>query len=402
MPPPEPAARDFKLYQDVDSNVFVDHLQAKLVSVYGNVEMIEADLVTIHATNTDIVGVVGITGDVTIRGETDITGKVTLVGDVGVTGATSVSIHATKTDIVGNVGVTGATSISIHATKTDVVSDVGVTGHVTIRGETDITGKVSLVGDVGVTGNVDVSGDINIKGGDLILNDISLGQYVSSAYKPLCVSTRQYNPESAGLAGQAEPPGSINVLFRQDQAPYYTNNFFSGWAYNSSVTPGKGGKINWFFPPGSATTTVANFKGFNVNIQGYSNKPPFVVVYTKPTGTNDYSWYKSCRVYVASNLNQDFSTLKYNGSQLSYNYSLIHNDYSPSLVSGYTPIETTVDNDTSHGNFHDNEEIMAYTLQTGSGETGYAFIANSFTFTETQTQGTHVTETSFLGLLPSV
>jgi len=380
MSRPEPAARAFKLYEDTAGNVFVNHLQANTVNAYGN---------------------------------------------VGITGATSVSIHATNTDVVGNIGVTGATSVSIHATNTDVVGNVGVTGAVTIIGETDITGKVSLVGDVditgatsvsihatktdvvgnvGITGNVDVSGDINIKGGDLILNDISLGQYVSSTYKPLFVNTRQYNPDSAGLAGQAEAPGSINVLFRQDQEPYYTNNFLSGWAYNSSVKTGTGGKINWYFPPGSQISTVANFKGFNVNIQGYSNKPPFVVVYTKPTGTNDSypGFYKSCRTYVASNLTQDFSTLKYNGTQLSYNYSLTHDDYSPSLVSGYIPIETTVDPSTSHGDFHDNEEILAYTLQTGSGETGYAFIANSFTFTETQTQGAHVTETTFLGLLPTV
>tara|TARA_R110000868_G_scaffold369628_3_gene633002 strand:- start:890 stop:1888 length:999 start_codon:yes stop_codon:yes gene_type:complete len=61
-------------------------------------------------------------------------------------------------------------------------------------------------------------------------------------------------------------------------------------------------KINWFYyGPGNTYTTFGNVKSLSslITIDVYNNRQnlPFFVVYTKPTGVNDYSWYKSSILY---------------------------------------------------------------------------------------------------------
>jgi len=83
---------------------------------------------------------------------------------------------------------------------------------------------------------------------------------------------------------------------------------FNQYGYNGFyfINDSNGKKINWYLPPDNTTSmTVGDLAGFYFNFLNLSTTTyggiPYLSVYTKPTGNNDYRpWYHSKRSFVVS------------------------------------------------------------------------------------------------------
>jgi hypothetical protein len=162
-------------------------------------------------------------------------------------------------------------------------------------------------------------------------------------------------------AAPADAPSSVTSTY---------GNF--GWYFkNTNTVPSR--KINWYLQPKSSTMRVGDLTGlylefFNVAITNAADMP-FIVVYTKPTGSGDAApWYKSRRYYTFSG--SPSANTKYLGfanfgalSPNTYNTSLLN------LVEGPTS-----------GTFASTEEIIFISIASSSASAAGAceFVANKF------------------------
>ena len=261
---------------------------------------------------------------------------------------------------------------------------------------------VGIVGNLGVTGNVGIEGD-------LILNGISLGE-VSAGLTPTEIVVRNYNAMSPGVAGNAYTPRQLVNIFPSDAYPF---NFFGGWPFRKNSTdtiPGITGnsKINWNFIPGSIVTRVKDFKGFNINIYGYTNELPFITIYTlnPQGGVTGPNWYQNRITFVPTPIDASKFSDTRNGYPQPYPYSITYGNYDNSLVRGYnicvsnittTEIDPNTDTVLTTNDLEDiqNDIIMSYVVQTTSTTTNYSFILNSVNITETHEDSGKTYQTVF-------
>jgi len=80
---------------------------------------------------------------------------------------------------------------------------------------------------------------------------------------------------------------------------------YDGWYYKKTLTDSVNNKINWYFG-GDNGMTVGNIKQIYFEIKLIKTaSPPFLVVYTKPTGRDDDAFpgfFRSSRVYTLPNV----------------------------------------------------------------------------------------------------
>lgn len=142
-----------------------------------------------------------------------------------------------------------------------------------------------------------------------------------------------------------------------------------GWYYknNASATTVGGRKINWYVAPATSQSTVGDLHTLYYTAQILSKEYlPFIVVYTKPTGSGDAaSWYKSKRVY----------SFEGNSPQIKFNRNcqlcmeLVSGTKTACLIDGLQQLDLVVDEtniDVNKGAFDASEEILAISLQTDS------------------------------------
>lgn len=108
-------------------------------------------------------------------------------------------------------------------------------------------------------------------------------------------STYTDRVKSTSLGGAA--------MYNTESAPIIDTEERQGWLFNK-IAVGTD-KFNWFFyVAGNTLTTYSDLKSISciLSVDAYSatNSLPFYVVYTKPSGVNDYSWYKSSITYTLS------------------------------------------------------------------------------------------------------
>ena len=88
-----------------------------------------------------------------------------------------------------------------------------------------------------------------------------------------------------------------------EEAPIDDDNGREGWGFNKIAVGAS--KFNWYFyGAGNTLTTIGDLKSISciISIDAYSavNSLPFLIVYSKPTGVGDASWYKSSITYQLS------------------------------------------------------------------------------------------------------
>jgi hypothetical protein len=89
-------------------------------------------------------------------------------------------------------------------------------------------------------------------------------------------------------------------MYLTEQPPISCDNGRNGWLYKKISALDK---INWFYyGDGNSYTTIGDVKSLNslITIDVYvgNNSIPYFKVYSKPTGINDFSWYKSAITYT--------------------------------------------------------------------------------------------------------
>lgn len=163
---------------------------------------------------------------------------------------------------------------------------------------------------------------------------------------------------AAAVVADACPPTAI-------PSGYNTH----GWYYknNASASTVNGRKINWYVSPNTANSTVGDLHALYYTAE-ILNKDylPFIIVYTKPTGSGDAaSWYKSKRVFI----------FERNSSQIKFNkhcqlcFELVSGSKAACSIDGLEVLDLTVDltnTDSNKGAFASTEEILAISLQTDS------------------------------------
>tara|TARA_R110001632_G_scaffold109943_4_gene220313 strand:- start:1000 stop:1704 length:705 start_codon:yes stop_codon:yes gene_type:complete len=103
----------------------------------------------------------------------------------------------------------------------------------------------------------------------------------------------QVKSTSAGIAG----------IIGGEEAPIADDNGREGWGFNKIAVGSN--KFNWYFyGAGNTLTTIGDLKSISciLSVDSYTatNSLPFFVVYSKPTGVGDASWYKSSITYQLS------------------------------------------------------------------------------------------------------
>ena len=93
------------------------------------------------------------------------------------------------------------------------------------------------------------------------------------------------------------------AMYPDETAPMMDDNARSGWYFDKQMAGS--GKINWYFyGDGNTFTTLGDLKSISciISIDAYTatSSLPFWKVYTKATGSGDYSWYKSAVTYTLS------------------------------------------------------------------------------------------------------
>jgi hypothetical protein len=97
---------------------------------------------------------------------------------------------------------------------------------------------------------------------------------------------------SPAIYADGRPPATVPLTSSNTYAQF-------GWYFKNTVA---GYKINWYFAP-DTNQTVGDILGlylrlFNCSTTSNDNTP-FLIIYTKPTGSGDYSsWFHSSMVYI--------------------------------------------------------------------------------------------------------
>jgi hypothetical protein len=155
---------------------------------------------------------------------------------------------------------------------------------------------------------------------------------------------------------------------------------YNGWGYIKALPQASNAKINWYLPFPIYNGTVGQLKGlyyqiFNACVN--TGDLPFLVVYTKPTGSGDYaSWYHSSCAYVpdsnspANQTCQMFMNIK--DLQFTPQAVNIQNQISMSISSTNNP----------KGDYQDNQQILFISFQTNSGSAlnNVNFVCNKIGF----------------------
>ena len=107
------------------------------------------------------------------------------------------------------------------------------------------------------------------------------------------IHTDQVKSTSAGIAS----------VIGGEESPIADDNGRDGWGFNKLVAGTN--KFNWYFyGAGNTLTTMGDLKSISciLSVDSYtaSNSLPFFIVYSKATGSNDYSWFKSSITYTLS------------------------------------------------------------------------------------------------------
>jgi hypothetical protein len=137
---------------------------------------------------------------------------------------------------------------------------------------------------------------------------------------------------------------------------------YSGWYFKNISS---GNKINWYFPPKSTTTTVAELKGIAISFFNgattSNDNTLFLTVYTRPTGSNDYApgFFHSSMTYVFDQTITPTANTNYQGVCI-INKSLIPYNYETQIQ--YEP--STVNN--PRGTYAQTDNILAVVIGTNS------------------------------------
>ena len=95
----------------------------------------------------------------------------------------------------------------------------------------------------------------------------------------------------------------VTAIIGGEEAPIVDDNGREGWLFNKLAIGTN--KFNWYFyGAGNTLTTFGDLTSISciLSVDAYAavNSLPFFVVYTKATGVNDVSWYKSKITYQLS------------------------------------------------------------------------------------------------------
>lgn len=95
----------------------------------------------------------------------------------------------------------------------------------------------------------------------------------------------------------------VTAIIGGEEAPIVDDNGREGWLFNKIAIGAS--KFNWYFyGAGNTLTTFGDLKSISciLSVDAYAavNSLPFFIVYTKATGVNDASWYKSSITYQLS------------------------------------------------------------------------------------------------------
>ena len=200
---------------------------------------------------------------------------------------------------------------------------------------------------------------------DLLFNGVSTNTKISTNTSNIATNTSNIATNTSNIASNTTAINNINSHLAQVVVPQLT--FSSPAIYaDSSIIPSTnstyqntygvfgwymknvnaGSKFNLYFPP-QLNMTVADLKG--VYYEMFSNcvnlgDMPYITIYTKPTGNNDYRpWYHSSYTVVPSVLPSansfvqcfgNLQNLSFNSANVWGNYS-----YSPLVASSYQPIK---------------------------------------------------------------
>ena len=392
------------------------------VSIYDKVYIENNNAVNIKTQNVNIMSSAMNLATATL--DVEATGSVTFRGK---------SVNATMDDLTlimnKPASLTANDSVAFHG-KNDV--------NVTI----DPTKSLHISGDVGITGQFKVDGSIEVNNGDIVLNGCSVGELVSSTFKPVHYQTRNANFACQSIYGGDVPaaaiPPELNLHVAFTQGWYYADSTLTDYNSNFPLENDKKNKMNWYFAPGVINgdfpSTIGNFKGFNIGTTLYNTNVPYVVIYTQPktgenNGTATSKWYQSKINFICSSLTEEQKTIakKVDRNGIStggLQASLTYGDYSNTQTMGLQNLSLTYDPTYSVINTKDvayplasnlsitevlsliaDQQIMWYTIQTGSGESNYSFTVHDYTFMESHMSHTtpdRAIEVAFVNVLPSI
>ena len=161
--------------------------------------------VNVTAANTNLSGILSVTGASNLTGNVTMVANATVGGTLGVTGATTLS---------DTLGVTGATTLS---------DTLGVTGATTLSSTLGVTGATTLSSTLGVTGATTLSANLTVNGnttlGNATSDTLTVTSRVNSHFVPsadvtydLGTSALQWNTVYAqNIAADSTTFGDIQI-----------------------------------------------------------------------------------------------------------------------------------------------------------------------------------------------
>ena len=218
---------------------------------------------------------------------------------------------------------------------------------------------------------------------DLTFNGVSIKSQVSSNTADISQNKIDISNNTANIAINTASINTINHILPQIVVPQltfsspaiyadstiipstnttYQNTFgVFGWYVKNTVA---GTKFNYYFPP-NPNMTVGDLKG--IYYEMFNNctslgSYPFITIYTKPTGVNDYRpWYHSSYTVVPSvfQAGDTFVQCFANLQGLSYNQANVWGNYV------YSPLIAS-DVQNPKGDYQNNQQILFISLGSNS------------------------------------
>jgi len=227
----------------------------------------------------------------------------------------------------------------------------------------DASGNITYAGSVGGTNITTMTNNIATNTSNIATNTSNIATNTSNIATNTAsiatLNTTQTNAlqvySSPAIYADGRPPASVPTSSSNTYAQF-------GWYFKNTTA---GYKINWYFPP-NTNMIVSDIKGlylrfFNCSTTSNDNTP-FIVVYTKPTGSGDYApgFYHSAMVYV---VNQSLTPVANTSYTFFENISSCPDPshYASSLQS---MIQSPVNN--PRGTYAPTEQILAIVIGTNS------------------------------------
>jgi hypothetical protein len=176
-------------------------------------------------------------------------------------------------------------------------------------------------------------------------------------------------PLTPSVYADQSPPQYITP-----QNQHIRNFTYDGWYYRKNVlgsTDPSNNKINWYFGPDNEMT-VGDLKQMYFEVKLINKtSPPFLIVYTKPSGTNNPGgWYKSSRLYSLPTVDLSNNTnycCYYNfGNTIAQPVSYSHKNKSLVKALNTDSTDGTV---FEVGDFDSSEEIYFFSFSTNGKDT---------------------------------